>query len=112
MARDATCVLDEILGNDMELPIAEHVVDTSGFTEAAFVAARVWKLFVRPVRLRANSARLRGLLGRSGATTAPGEYKVAVRATDGSGQLQAKRQTSINPDGATGCHEVVARAEA
>jgi hypothetical protein len=33
MVRDATYVLDEILGNDMELPIAEHVVHTSGFTE-------------------------------------------------------------------------------
>ncbi len=33
MVRDATYVLGEILGNDMELPIAERVVDTSGFTE-------------------------------------------------------------------------------
>jgi TnpA family transposase len=34
--RDATYVLDEILGNETELPIAEHVVDTHGFTEVVF----------------------------------------------------------------------------
>jgi len=34
--RDATYVLDEILGNETELSIAEHVVDTHGFTEVVF----------------------------------------------------------------------------
>ena len=34
--RDATYVLDEILGNPTELPIAEHATDTSGQTLAAF----------------------------------------------------------------------------
>jgi TnpA family transposase len=34
--RDATYVLDEILGNETELPIAEHVVDTLGFAEVVF----------------------------------------------------------------------------
>jgi len=34
--RDATYVLDEILGNETELPVAEHTVDTHGFTEVVF----------------------------------------------------------------------------
>jgi TnpA family transposase len=34
--RDATYVLDEFLGNETELPIAEHAVDTHGFTEVIF----------------------------------------------------------------------------
>lgn len=34
--RDATYVLDGILGNETELPIAEHAVDTTGFTETVF----------------------------------------------------------------------------
>ncbi len=34
--RDATYVLDGILGNETELPLFEHTVDTSGFTEAVF----------------------------------------------------------------------------
>lgn len=34
--RDATYVLDGILGNETDLPIAEHTVDTTGFTEAVF----------------------------------------------------------------------------
>jgi TnpA family transposase len=34
--RDATYVLDGILGNETELPIAEHAVDTHGFTEVVF----------------------------------------------------------------------------
>jgi TnpA family transposase len=34
--RDATYVLDEILGNPTDLPIAEHTVDTAGQTLAVF----------------------------------------------------------------------------
>jgi TnpA family transposase len=34
--RDATCVLDEILGNETELSINEHTTDTSGYTELIF----------------------------------------------------------------------------
>jgi TnpA family transposase len=35
-ARDATYVLDEILGNESELPLVNHTVDTAGFTEVNF----------------------------------------------------------------------------
>ena len=34
--RDATYVLDGILGNETELPVLEHAVDTAGFTEMVF----------------------------------------------------------------------------
>ena len=34
--RDATHVLDGILGNETDLPISEHTVDTHGFTEIVF----------------------------------------------------------------------------
>ncbi len=34
--RDATHVLDGILGNETDLPISEHTVDTHGFTEMVF----------------------------------------------------------------------------
>ncbi len=37
-ARDAAYVLDEILGNESELEIAEHTTDTSGYTEMLFAA--------------------------------------------------------------------------
>jgi hypothetical protein len=36
--RDATYVLDEILGNPTDLPVAEHAVDTSGQSLAIFAA--------------------------------------------------------------------------
>jgi len=35
-ARDAAYLLDEILGNETELPILEHTVDTAGYTEVMF----------------------------------------------------------------------------
>lgn len=35
-ARDATYVLDEILGNESELPLVNHTTDTAGFTEVDF----------------------------------------------------------------------------
>lgn len=34
--RDATVVLDELLGNETELPVVEHTTDTAGFTEIIF----------------------------------------------------------------------------
>jgi TnpA family transposase len=34
--RDSTYVLDEILGNESELPLLNHTVDTAGFTEVDF----------------------------------------------------------------------------
>jgi len=34
--RDATYVLDAILGNETELPIAEHTTDTAGYTDLVF----------------------------------------------------------------------------
>ncbi len=34
--RDATYVLDEILANETELPVLEHMTDTSGYTEIVF----------------------------------------------------------------------------
>ncbi|MEE9147851.1 MAG: Tn3 family transposase, partial [Candidatus Tectomicrobia bacterium] len=34
--RDATVVLDEILDNETELPIAEHTTDTAGYTDLIF----------------------------------------------------------------------------
>ena len=34
--RDATYVLDEILDNETELPIAEYATDTAGYTEIVF----------------------------------------------------------------------------
>ncbi len=34
--RDSTYVLDEILGNESELPLLNHTVDTGGFTEVDF----------------------------------------------------------------------------
>jgi TnpA family transposase len=34
--RDATYVLDEILDNEIELPIIEHTTDTAGYTELVF----------------------------------------------------------------------------
>ena len=46
--RDATYVLDEILGNETELPIAEHVVDTHGFTEVVFALFAVLGLRFSP----------------------------------------------------------------
>lgn len=34
--RDATYVLDAILDNETELPIAEHTTDTAGYTDLVF----------------------------------------------------------------------------
>ncbi len=42
--REATYVLDEILGNPTDLPIAEHAVDTHGQTFAAFAAFAAFDL--------------------------------------------------------------------
>jgi DMSO/TMAO reductase YedYZ molybdopterin-dependent catalytic subunit len=44
--------------------------------------------------------------------TQPGEYKLAVRATDGMGVLQTPEERSPSPEGATGYHRVSALIEA
>ena len=46
--RDATYVLDGILGNETELPISEHAVDTTGFTETVFALFGVLGLKFSP----------------------------------------------------------------
>ncbi len=46
--REATYVLDEILGNPTDLPIAEHAVDTHGQTFAAFAAFDLLGLHLSP----------------------------------------------------------------
>jgi hypothetical protein len=46
--REATYVLDEILGNPTDLPIAEHAVDTHGQTFAAFAAFDLLGLRLSP----------------------------------------------------------------
>ena len=42
----------------------------------------------------------------------PGEYKLAVRATDGTGAVQTAEERGVAPEGATGYHRVTARVEA
>jgi len=42
----------------------------------------------------------------------PGEYKLAVRATDGAGAVQPSEERGIAPEGATGYHRVTARVVA
>jgi TnpA family transposase len=54
--RDATYVLDEILGNPTDLPVAEHAVDTSGQSLAIFAACDLLDLRFSP--------RIRDLPGR------------------------------------------------
>jgi TnpA family transposase len=46
--RDSTYVLDEFLGNETELPLAEHAVDTHGFTEVMFALFSVLGLRFSP----------------------------------------------------------------
>jgi DMSO/TMAO reductase YedYZ molybdopterin-dependent catalytic subunit len=41
-----------------------------------------------------------------------GEHELAVRATDGTGELQSNKVTSVNPDGASGYHRMTTRVEA
>lgn len=42
----------------------------------------------------------------------PGEYKLAVRATDGAGQPQVTQDRYVIPEGSTGLHRITARVEA
>ena len=42
----------------------------------------------------------------------PGEYKLAVRATDGTGAVQTAEERGVAPEGATGFHRVTARVVA
>ena len=41
-----------------------------------------------------------------------GEYKLAVRATDGTGELQTDKERGTAPEGATGYHKITAQIEA
>ncbi len=41
--------------------------------------------------------------------TRPGEHRLAVRATDGTGALQTDKERSSGPEGATGFHKVTAQ---
>ena len=43
---------------------------------------------------------------------APGEYKLAVRATDGAGALQTPDERGIVPEGSTGYHKIIVKIEA
>jgi DMSO/TMAO reductase YedYZ molybdopterin-dependent catalytic subunit len=43
---------------------------------------------------------------------APGEYKLAVRATDGAGALQTPDERGIVPEGSTGYHKITVNIEA
>ncbi|GMU40055.1 MAG: oxidoreductase [Chloroflexota bacterium] len=43
---------------------------------------------------------------------APGEYEIAVRATDGEGNVQTEVESRPDPDGATGHHTIRVRVEA
>ncbi len=61
--RDATYVLDEILGNETELPIAEHTVDTHGFTEIVFALFSVLGLRFSPRIRDVADQRLYGMEG-------------------------------------------------
>jgi hypothetical protein len=42
----------------------------------------------------------------------PGEYKLVVRATDGTGMLQTPEDRGIVPEGATGYHRITVHIEA
>jgi TnpA family transposase len=46
--RDSTYVLDEILGNESELPLLNHTVDTAGFTEVDFALFRLGLRLLAP----------------------------------------------------------------
>ncbi len=42
----------------------------------------------------------------------PGEYKLAVRATDNSGEVQTDKERWTVPEGATGYHKITVPIEA
>ncbi len=49
------------------------------------------------------------LWGYQWTPTRPGEHRLAVRATDGTGALQTDKERSSGPEGATGLHKVTAQ---
>ena len=69
--RDATYVLDGILDNETELPIAEHTSDTAGYTDLVFQ-------FVRPVGFAVLSPPAR--LGRSKALPVRHQHSLSILA--------------------------------
>jgi TnpA family transposase len=73
--RDATYVLDEILGNETELPIAEHAVDTHGFTEVIFSLFSALGLRFSPRIRDVSDQRLYLMDGVSAPKTDPSLFK-------------------------------------
>jgi TnpA family transposase len=73
--RDATYVLDEILGNETELPIAEHAVDTHGFTEVIFSLFSALGLRFSPRIRDVSDQRLYRMEGVSAPKSDPSLFK-------------------------------------
>lgn len=77
--------------------------------EISFDDARTW----HEAQFNLPSSKLEWVLWNyNWRPTQPGEYKLAVRATDGSGQIQTAEERGTAPEGATGYHKVTARVEA
>lgn len=77
--------------------------------KVSFDDARTWQ----EARLDYSSSRLEWVLWNYNWRPAqPGEYKLAVRATDGAGQVQTSEERGAAPEGSTGYHKVTARVEA
>lgn len=76
--RDATYVLDEILGNETELPIAEHAVDTHGFTEVVFSLFSLLGLRFSPRIRDVGDQRLYGTEGVAPPKGSPSIFKAKI----------------------------------
>lgn len=76
--RDATYVLDEILGNETELPIVEHAVDTHGFTEVVFSLFSLLGLRFSPRIRDVGDQRLYGMEGVSPPKGSPSIFKAKI----------------------------------
>lgn len=76
--RDATYVLDEILGNETELPIAEHAVDTHGFTEVVFSLFSLLGLRFSPRIRDVGDQRLYGMEGVAPPKGNPSIFKAKI----------------------------------
>lgn len=76
--RDSTYVLDELLGNETELPIAEHAVDTHGFTEVIFALFSVLGLRFSPRIRDVADQRLYGMEGVAPPKGNPSMFKAKI----------------------------------
>jgi DMSO/TMAO reductase YedYZ molybdopterin-dependent catalytic subunit len=77
--------------------------------EVSFDDARTWQ----DARLDYSSSNLEWVLWNYIWRPAqPGEYKLAVRATDGAGHVQTSEERGAAPEGSTGYHKITARVEA